>query len=135
MSSTSKLIRIWVKYRNNASVDFTLPASSNVSALLDLIIENSFIGFEGHRGPIDIYENEDGQSLSVGLKASLIRAITESTPLIVKIETSCKVSLSFVAVHDLADYYFMASLTYFSASLVLMVDGHCFLFAQYKDCK
>ncbi|KAI3657616.1 hypothetical protein MP638_005820, partial [Amoeboaphelidium occidentale] len=31
-ATTSDTISIWVKYRNNAPVDFILPASANVSA-------------------------------------------------------------------------------------------------------
>ncbi|KAI3660721.1 hypothetical protein MP638_001161 [Amoeboaphelidium occidentale] len=108
-AAATNTISIWVKYRSYDPVDFILPASANVSALLDSVIAHPRVGFGEYKGPIDIYENEDGQPLRPGLQVSSIRATTEYTPLIVKIPSS--------------DHSVTISIIWFSIALVFMVVG------------
>jgi hypothetical protein len=100
MASTSEAaapatetLRIWVKYRNNAPVLLRITSDLLVADLKREVIREPLVGFGEYKGPIDIYDREDGQPLRQGLEISSIKATTEFTPLTVKIPASGKVSI------------------------------------------
>ncbi|KAI3657665.1 hypothetical protein MP638_007447 [Amoeboaphelidium occidentale] len=95
-AASAETILIWVRYRDDSPVWFTMPVSSNVNDLLDYVILNPYIGFDGYKGPIKIYENERGDKLEPWLKVSSIRSTTWLTPLVVKIPDDCKISVMHV---------------------------------------
>jgi hypothetical protein len=92
-AAATDTLRIWVKYRNNEPVLFRMTSDLLVADLKEEVISKPLVGFGEYKGPIDIYDGEDGQPLRPDLEMSSVRLTTVLTPLFIKIPASGKVSI------------------------------------------